>query len=467
MKKTARMIWMIVLIFLCIYPMKLNPIWNGEYVYQKGQYEETANSILNGHFYLDIETTPEFLAVENPYDPEQRAEAGVNYYWDRAYYNGHFYMYFGVVPVYLLYIPYQLITGKSLTNFRSTQVFTAFIIIGLFCLTDFLRGKFFPKMNDLILTAVTTALCLASVWYFSDAPALYCTAISSAVCMMVWSLCFYIRAVYDDLSFNKRIVFAVLGAITGALAFGCRPTVALANVIAIPLFILFLKTNEIERKDRYKIILIFLPYLIIGSLLMAYNYARFDDPFEFGQKYQMTAYNQADYTLLKGLGPVKQINGFIAMFFQTAFLDNSFPYLNFGGIFFEFPVFLLSIAALLASKPARDRLRKLHLLWLVYGSGIAILLITITEVAMSPIILERYHQDVIFLLSMIAFLTIGAFYTDADEAAVRKYNVLFFILAGITALTAVLLFFVPNDMNLTEYYPELLAKLRRHTWTFK
>ena len=45
-----------------------------------------------------------------------RKEAGVSVHWDHAYYNGHYYMYFGVVPVLLLFLPFRLLTGQALTQ---------------------------------------------------------------------------------------------------------------------------------------------------------------------------------------------------------------------------------------------------------------------------------------------------------------------------------------------------------------
>ena len=40
-------------------------------------------------------------------------ETGENYLWDTAYYEGHYYVYFGVVPVLLFYLPFYLVTGAN------------------------------------------------------------------------------------------------------------------------------------------------------------------------------------------------------------------------------------------------------------------------------------------------------------------------------------------------------------------
>ncbi len=462
-----QIIWVVIMISVCCLGMELSPIWTGRVPTHRNQYEIMTQSLLNRHLYMDIDPDSKLLELENPYDPQARKEAGVGFKFDHAFYNGRYYMYFGIVPVFILFLPFRIIFGRSLAAFHATQIFTAFIIIGFFLLFNFLRKKFFPKIGNFTFISLATAFCSFSIWYFVDAPALYCTAISSAVCMMVWSFYFYFRAVFDDFSFNNRILFAIAGAFFGALAFGCRPPVAIANLTAVPLFVVFLKNNKTSSKEWRKILLIALPYIIIGVLLMMYNYARFDDPFEFGQKYQLSNWDQKEYSLLNGLGLIKQVNGFIKMFIQTKDLSVVFPYVQHSGIFFEFPVFLISIGALIFSNSTRTRLKEKNWLFFLLTAGLAIILITIVEIAMSPLIEERYHFDLNYLIAISTFLVIGFFYIEAGDGSIRKYNIVFTILSLITILTAVLLFFVPYDFNFTAYYPETLDHIREIMWQFK
>lgn len=79
---------------------------------------------------------------------------------------------------------------------------------------------------------------------------------------------------------------AATGSLFGTLSFGCTPTAALANLILIPLFIEYLRTElPYSRSGTEKaqlagrICIIALPYVIIRILLMAYNYCRFENPF--------------------------------------------------------------------------------------------------------------------------------------------------------------------------------------------
>lgn len=135
-------------IFAATFPMAVNPIWNGEIPEHRNQYEEMADAILDGHLYIDHgNISQELLDMDNPYDKDARTEAGVEYEWDHAFYNGHYYMYFGVVPVFLLFIPYKLLFGRSLVTYHATQIFTALIIVGIFTLFYKLVRHYCPKIT--------------------------------------------------------------------------------------------------------------------------------------------------------------------------------------------------------------------------------------------------------------------------------------------------------------------------------
>ena len=70
--------------------------------------------------------------MENPYDNALRKkvlkEAGETFLWDRAYYKGKYYVYFGIVPVLTFYMPFKLLTGNDFPTFAGI-VITAWVII--------------------------------------------------------------------------------------------------------------------------------------------------------------------------------------------------------------------------------------------------------------------------------------------------------------------------------------------------
>lgn len=54
-----------------------------------------------GQICLDLPVDPRLATMENPYDTSARNALGVSYHWDRAFFGGRYYSYFGVVPVLL------------------------------------------------------------------------------------------------------------------------------------------------------------------------------------------------------------------------------------------------------------------------------------------------------------------------------------------------------------------------------
>ena len=171
---------LVILILLCTLPMGLAPGWNGEEPGATNQYELVAEAILNGHINIDNgDVDPLLLQMDNPYDPQARVDLGVDYRWDTAYYHGHYYMYFGVVPVFLLFLPFRLITGMSLTTYHATQVFVAFFICGVFANFYMMSKRFFKKITLGMYLMLASAFSIMSIWYSVDAPALYCTAITA------------------------------------------------------------------------------------------------------------------------------------------------------------------------------------------------------------------------------------------------------------------------------------------------
>ena len=79
------------------------------FVYE--QYGALAHSLLNGRLDLMQDPPEELLALDNPYDSTAREEAQVNSLWDHAYYNGRYYVYFGIVPCLLFQLPFEAVTG--------------------------------------------------------------------------------------------------------------------------------------------------------------------------------------------------------------------------------------------------------------------------------------------------------------------------------------------------------------------
>ena len=387
----------------------------------KNQYELMADALLNGQIYLEYgDMDRRLLEMPNPYDTQARRALGVRYHWDHAFYKGRYYMYFGVVPVFLLFIPFKLITGASLTTYHATQIFVGLSMIGLFAFFRLLSKRFFPKLSFVVYLFLGAAVSVASMVHCVAKPAMYMTAFAAAFCMEIWSVYFYVKAVWATEDENRAIFRAFLGALFGALAFGCRPSIALGNLIVIPCLIVFLREHKFSGKLFLKLVAAASPYIIIGALLMLYNYARFENPFEFGQSYQLTVADQTAYgSLLSRLSARGLLNGATYFLTRSEDLTAEFPHIVEGGVFYTYPVFGVGLFAL-TSKKTRAALRANKFVLFLLGGILTIGVIIMMDIVWTPYLLSRYREDMMWLLGMLVFLAVGMRYTDGSAGGTSE-----------------------------------------------
>ncbi len=441
-------------IALCVLPMGQLSLWNGETPGHRNQYELMAEAILDGRIDFAYGDEDALLQLENPYDPDERKESGVYYHWDHAYYDGHYYMYFGIVPVFLVFLPYRIITGTALTTYHATQIFTAIAIAGIFALFHLLSKLFFKKLSYSVYLALSTAFSVMSVWYSTAEPALYCTAITAAIALEIWSLYFFIQAVWGKQHENQQILFAGIGALLGALVFGCRPPIGLANILVIPMLIVFLKQRKFTLKLLGKLALAALPYAIVAVALMLYNYVRFDNPFEFGQSYQLTVADQSQYRIaLDTATIVRLINDTLSTLFKTSDISATFPYLRASSVFFNFPILLLCMGMFKTS--VFKSMQQKKLLPLMISLILTVLIIIAVDIMWSPYLLERYRMDIYFLMGIGCFIVIGLWHNACTSKQRTRLSTVVIILAVITVISAFLLYVHTIDV----FYPDKVAAI--------
>jgi|GEM_PF-334536 len=439
---------------LCTLPMGLNPVWNGEKPGHRNQYEELASALLEGH--LDVHRDADvsaLTAMENPYDINARKAAKVSYYWDHAFYKGHYYVYFGVVPAVIVFAPYKALTGTDLITWKGTALFAIFTVLAIFMLGRQIIRKMKASVPLLIYLTLCSCISISSLWYAVKYPAMYCTAIVSGICFAIWSFYLFFKTLFVDDS--PSILKITLGALCGALVFGCRPPIGLTEIALLPLIYAYVKrsvakNNKAELKKLARQAAAFiLPYVIIACLLMAYNYARFENPFEFGQSYQLTVTDQTSYAkgLLDRLSLADWINYAGTYFLTFIPIDGPFPWVTQkSGLLLVMPVFLLAFQRW-ALKDKYKTLRWFHIMLLV---GIALLIEA--QVLNAPNAGVRYRMDFSFLLGIAVLFKVFCEYQDVPDAGTphKTYSLWIVYLCFFTMFVAFLLFFAKGDSSLVE-----------------
>ena len=402
------------------------------------QYQKLAEQLAKGEVTYPGEI-PDFIEeLENPYDTTARKEAlRENGYsdmwgWDRAYFEdpetgeGAFYVYFGITPVILMYLPFYLITGKSaLPNDIAVFIAAAAFIAGVFMLLYRLMKRKSPNMPFLGYLLLSLLVANGSgLFNLLIYPSLYTVPISVGMALTVWGLTLWLGALEKPtLSWWQLL----LGSLCMALVAGCRPQMLLWSFVAIPLFYTSVVKDRTllptSKNGVQKLVCFVLPYVVVAAGLMYYNAIRFGSPFDFGANYNLTTNDMtvrgfqmgrigsALYAYLlqmpkyTSLYPFIRFSDFDSTYMGTVVRENTF-----GGLFAISPFALLGLAAFGFRKWLKEhKLFAMTLFLLLCG-----LVIAIMDAQMAGI-LQRYFSDFSMFFILAAVLVFVVLYQKLGQ----------------------------------------------------
>lgn len=248
------------------------------------------DSFLHGSVRLNLDVDPDYLLLDNVYDESERLEKGFDSEWDMAFYNGSYYSYFGGLPIIVLYGICYLLTGCLPGINFSMFIASVLGIIGFFAATYWMLKyyKLVPSLFAYILGNWT--LMTASFFFIISVNSdQYTLPIISSLAFVQFGIAFAYAAVQAQGSV-KRVVRYVLSGISLVCVVMLRPTVLLMLLAFIlPLYIGVLLDKELTVKKKCRDVVAFaVPVLLGAVVVMVYNWLRFDSPFEFGARYQLT-----------------------------------------------------------------------------------------------------------------------------------------------------------------------------------
>ena len=251
--------------------------------------QQLVDALLRKEVSLSLKPSDDFMKLENPYDITERAVAemrrDIDYIWDAAYYDGNFYVYFGVVPALLLFVPFKIITGYYLSTAFAVAFFTSVYLIFLNLLITACIKKWLPEApfavypcGILVMDAASGALLFVSGARFYEVVYAAGLAFAAVGLYLLFS---------NGFRENDSYIRILAGSFCLALTVGCRPPMLFYSFLLIPYFYKRIK-NKKFRKNIVPFLFLAIPYIVIAAALMIYNYIRFDTVFEFGQNYQIT-----------------------------------------------------------------------------------------------------------------------------------------------------------------------------------
>lgn len=261
-------------------------------------YGQLFDAIKKGQVYLDIKPDESLtdLNENDVYDKTYRENAKADYLFDHVYYNGKYYSYFGIVPVFTFYFPYEALTGYVPSMYQA-NIFFSLQSMFFFCLMLIEIILTYCKRPNFLLTILlipaTSVLCGAI--YCLQYPNVYDIAVSSGTGYAFMSVFFGLLACRCK-GMKKRGVLFFLSGLAFIMAIGSRPTAALMALILAPTYLHLLLGKQYNLKQKIMQAGLFLIPIFIGAIgLCYYNYLRFGSPFEFGAKWQLTISNMDSY----------------------------------------------------------------------------------------------------------------------------------------------------------------------------
>ncbi len=451
----------------------LNPIFYGHPSYHTQQYQQLADSFLDGRLYLE-DTPPAYLQeMENPYDYGARTqEANANnesYYWDAAYYEGRYYVYFGVIPVLLLYLPFKAMTGTHLPNMVAINIFMVFFVIGSFWLVGKIINRYFKNKRIPYIAYLIFSLIFVNASggvFIAKRPDFYSVPILAALAFTVLGLGFWLSSLEKG---GLDPLDAFLGSLCMALVAGCRPQLLLVSAMAIIIFwgTVFKERLLFSKKSIFSTVAICLPYVIVAIGIMWYNAARFGSPFDFGANYNLTTNDMTG----RGYRVERVGLSVFTYLFQPPYFTARFPFLRsvnigtgymgqtitesmFGGIFMVIPLLWLIFLM-----PRYAKYMKKNNIFAFACLSVALSVFIAMFDAQGAGLLQRYVNDFSFL-AILGAIAVGLTVISANRTSgsVRIRSFLRFALFGSGAYCAMIVF-AKYAVEIYYYNPYLFNKV--------
>ena len=382
------------------------------------QYGALAHSMLQGRLDLEKDPPAELAALPNPYDPAARNAVAPGTLWDAAYYQGRYYVYFGVVPCLLFQLPLEALTGIADWPVIAGMLPMAWLMIwAVFALVREALRRWFPQASAAAyLLACVGMVGSSQLYYMLMRPSVYEYAILCGAVLVLVALWQWMAAANTapQQAAARRLHLAA-GSLSMALVAGCRPQMVLFAALSLPILwpLYGPKPRRSARKLLPELVCFILPVLLVAAGLMWYNAARFGSPFDFGANYNLTSNDMTR----RGFTVGRVAPALFTTFLAPAAVTNVFPFLQgfrmstnymgltitelyYGGALACLPLLwsLVLWPVLHRTRPAAGDLR----LVVAFSAAFAVLL-TVLDCEMAGV-LYRYQSDFLGPLLFVAVL---------------------------------------------------------------
>ena len=307
-------------------------------------YYNQFDAFMHGQLHLLAEPDPRLASLTNPYDPGQRR--GIAYLWDTVYYQGHYYSYYGVAPIFFVMFPFYILSGFTLVpNGLFCLVLGSILYAyGIFRLSLVLKEKYAANLPSWFFYVFSFLIFVSTLGYnflnFRWTDWKYRIPFAYAAVGMTLFLAYFFEGLKRE-KFKQHLYWG-LSALFYVLIMGSRPEVGILAILVVPFLVRYILEGRTEltkgkKKDLFPLISFGAVLLIGGVALAGHNYLRFGSFTEFGSNYQLTVNDARTNTLNKeGF-----LNAFYHYFWQQPIFSENIQQAGFAGFFAfdKFPFF--------------------------------------------------------------------------------------------------------------------------------
>ncbi len=405
-----------------------------EYYPENGYYNLLVEGFRSGQLNVKKDPPPGLAQLPNPYDPVANKPfilQGEHPVLDMSYYQGKLYLYFGITPALLLFLPYAMLTGHYLSQTNATVIFCSLGFLAAAIIVHRVWRRYFPEVGAWVAALGIMAIGLATgIQEVLSSVDVYEVAVS---CGFAFAMLALAALWYAWLQPERRLRWLLLASTAYGLAIGARPSLLFGAVILLlPVVWVWreMAGRESWRKLGPAFAAAFLPLMFIGIGLMLYNALRFGNPFEFGWHYALT---DAQDITARQFSPDYLWFNFRFYFLELVRWNSHFPFLqpaplpplpagyvggidSYSGILVNYPVVWLALAAPLAWK-IQPRNAFSILRWFV---ATVFLLFVICAATICLFLTARCRYEMDFLPALMLLAVVGIFCLE-HELADRRF----------------------------------------------
>jgi hypothetical protein len=345
-----------------------------------------ADALVHRQTELRIKPPRGLLQLKDPYNPVANAIYRKQGIHDLSLYKGKLYAYYGPAPAILLFTPFRLLRVGDLSPTLAGLVFCSlgfgFSVLLFLKLVRRFLGDVPVWMHCMAILALGLAVPAPFIVNIGRA---YEVSIASGYLLLFAGLYSLVSGLLSQ--GKTSLILLAIGSGTLAAGVAARPDLVFAAAfVGVAVTVIIVRSREAPSQARRgQFLAVVVPYLIVGVLIAAYNFARFGSLTEFGASYQLAGANIRTYPFYQlwyiphGLYYYLLAPGRLLGKYPYWFLLKDVPYVDSSDVYTHEPVAgvlvnmpLITLGLLLTATQMKKIFRTCRPIFIAISAGLAV-----------------------------------------------------------------------------------------------